>query len=309
MTPADEDRALLELGRALVERGYQFTAITPETHRRVVARGARRTTSPDALRDVFGWSRAVAPDALPAPILALLRRSGACVERAGEVASAVRFASLGGSLFAHSAYPTTAADAVFFGPDTYRFCRSLTAAAVGARRVVDVGCGSGAGALVLRDRVEHIVLADINPRALRLAAVNAALAGAAARCELVESDVLAGVTGAFDLVIANPPYLADASARAYRDGGGELGTGLAMRIAAQSLERLARRGRLVLYSGAPIVAGVDLLRAQLAPMLEASGARWTYEELDPDVFGDELDQPAYAAVERIAAVLLRVEVR
>jgi hypothetical protein len=29
-----------------------------------------------------------------------------------------------------------------------------------------------------------------------------------------------------------------------------------------------------------------------------------YEELDPDVFGDELDRPAYAAVERIAAVLV-----
>jgi hypothetical protein len=32
----------------------------------------------------------------------------------------------------------------------------------------------------------------------------------------------------------------------------------------------------------------------------------TYEELDPDVFGEELEQAQYAQVERIAAVGLRV---
>ena len=32
--------------------------------------------------------------------------------------------------------------------------------------------------------------------------------------------------------------------------------------------------------------------------------RWTYEEIDPDVFGEELDGGAYASADRIAAVLL-----
>ena len=34
------------------------------------------------------------------------------------------------------------------------------------------------------------------------------------------------------------------------------------------------------------------------------GWEWRYEELDPDVFGEELEVPAYRQVERIAAVLL-----
>ena len=33
-----------------------------------------------------------------------------------------------------------------------------------------------------------------------------------------------------------------------------------------------------------------------------AGWRWRYRELDPDVFGEELDEPAYADAERIAAV-------
>lgn len=39
-------------------------------------------------------------------------------------------------------------------------------------------------------------------------------------------------------------------------------------------------------------------------MLEAARLSWKYEEIDPDVFGEELDTPAYAGIDRIAAVLL-----
>jgi hypothetical protein len=33
---------------------------------------------------------------------------------------------------------------------------------------------------------------------------------------------------------------------------------------------------------------------------------WTYRELDPDVFGEELATPGYESVDRIAAVVLTV---
>ncbi|WP_141119835.1 methyltransferase, partial [Mycobacterium avium] len=77
-------------------------------------------------------------------------------------------------LLAHSAFPTEAADAVFFGPDTYRFAsvieESLRQRFAPIRRAVDIGCGSGAGALlVARARPDAEVLAvDINPKALRM---------------------------------------------------------------------------------------------------------------------------------------------
>ena len=298
LSPREE--ALLEVGWRLRDAGYHFITVTPETHRRVLARegGAPART----LRDVFGWSRPFDSSVLPAPIFHALCRAEKCEERNGMFASQVRFSTLGATSYVHSAYPTTAEAAVFFGPDSYRYCALLAREVKQAARAVDLGCGSGVGGLSIADRVDRIVLADINAHALGLARVNAHLRGVADRVELVLGDLLSPVLGSIDLVIANPPYLADPGARTYRDGGGDLGTGLGVRIVRESLPRLEAGGRLVLYTGAPIIGGVDLVRSAIAPILDHAGASWTYEELDPDVFGEELETPAYAIVDRIAAV-------
>jgi len=294
-------RALFQLGRELARLGYRFTTPTPETHRRVVSRksGAARD-----LRDVFGWSLPFEEALLPARVLSLLAESGALLRDRDDarLRSGVRYSSLGGGLFVHSAYPTRESDAVFFGPDTYRYCALLESRVEGARRCVDVGAGCGAGGIVLAPRCESVILSDVNPRALRLAEVNAALAGVGSKISIVRSDLLAGVEDGFDLVIANPPYLADEMHRAYRDGGGALGADLSIRIAREALERLPRGGGLVLYTATAIVDGEDLLLRALLPHLR--GARFDYRELDPDVFGEELDRAEYRNVERIAVVAL-----
>lgn len=305
--------ALVALGRALRESGYEFVTVTPETHRRVEARAAASGRSQArSLRDVFGWSRAFDASLLPAHVLALARAAGVLAEGGAGGAllrSRVRFSSLRGHLLVHSAYPTLAADAVFFGPDTYRYADLIAeeCAAHGrrARRVVDVGCGSGAGGIVAAEHAERVVLADINGAALELAEVNAALAGLEGRTEVLESDVLRGVDGPIDLVIANPPYMVDPATRAYRDGGGSFGEALAVRIAREALARLDPGGRLVLYTGAAVVEGVDTFLAAVREVCVEAGATWRYREIDPDVFGEEIEQnEAYAKVERIAAVAL-----
>jgi methylase of polypeptide subunit release factors len=250
------------------------------------------------LRDVFGWSLPFEAAALPNSWLAWLESAGAVTFDGERYRSRVRFSTLRGRIFMHSAAPTTAPDSVFFGPDTYRFASFLERYAPSAHRLVDIGCGSGAGALVLADRVGSIVLGDVNPRALDFARVNAALAGV--EVELVESDVLAGVSGAVDLAIANPPYLRDDLQRQYRDGGGVHGEGLALRIVREALERLEPGGTLLLYTGAPIVAGCDYFLERARPLVAARGAKLDYVELDPDVFGEELDN--HPEVERFAAV-------
>ncbi len=297
-----QDNALLELGRALRDMGYHFITVTPETHRRVLARPAAQTAH--ALRDVFGWSRSFTPEVLPSRLLGLMERSG-CLEQqpGGRLRSLVRYSTLGSGLYVHDAYPTTQQDAVFFGPDTYRFAALLARIPGRFRRAVDVGCGSGAGGLSLGARVDTLVLADVNARALRFSRINAALHGTAS-VETLPSDGLAGVSGEVDLVIANPPYLVDSGERTYRDGGGRYGVELSVRFAHEALERLSPGGTLVLYSGAPVVNGEDQLRAALAPVLAGARATSRYEEMDPDVFGEELDNPPYKEVERIAVVSL-----
>ncbi len=303
-TAGREDAALAALGHALIDHGYRFTTVTPETHRRVIE---RRGDSPGTtLADVFGWSCLFDPAVLPPPMLTLLDRAGMLRAERGLLRSRVRYSTLGDQLFIHSAYPTSGADAVFFGPDTYRFVRALRPLIrPGTRRIIDIGAGSGAGGLAAAQVAggAEVVLGDINDAALRLCAVNAAI-NRIANVTCPNSDVLAGIDGDADLIIANPPYLVDPARRRYRHGGGELGWDLSARIVDQAIGRLRPGGRLVVYTGSALVDGQDGFRAAMAARL--AGRDWHYEEIDPDVFGEELDTAAYARADRIAAVLLVV---
>ena len=295
---------LLRLGRYLRETRYHFTAVTPDTHQRVVS---RPMASASHVRDVLGWNRPFEPNAIPQRLFELLLSAEACEQLSdGAWRATLRCSSLDESLFFHSDFPTRARDAVFFGPDSYRFVRALLHVVERADKVVDLGCGTGVGGIVLarsREIRGHLLLTDVNERALELSAVNAELN--AVQAHVRHSDLMTEVEGDVDLVIANPPYLADPEGRLYRDGGGHLGVELAVRIAREVGARLAAGGgRLVMYSGAPFVEGEDQLLRVLTPVLRDTHARFSYAELDPDIFGSELDRPGYERVERIAAVVL-----
>jgi methylase of polypeptide subunit release factors len=304
---AAPDAALLALGQALQAAHYRHVTVTPATHQRVVRR--LRSVAPASLADVFGWSRAFREGDLPPTLVALMRAAGVLRADGDGWRSTLRLSSLGGQLYFHSAYPTSAANAVFFGPDTYRFVRALRAE-LGAQpvvRAVDIGCGAGpaAIAIALHAPQAEVLAVDINDDALRLTALNAALAGAG-NVRALHSNLLAAADGQFDLIVANPPYLLDPCERAYRHGGGELGAGLSLAIVQASLGRLAPGGRLLLYTGVAMVDGVDAFLASITPLLQQAGVAWDYEEIDPDVFGEELDEAEYRRAERIAAVWLRV---
>ncbi len=301
----EETDRLTDLARLVQAAGYHFITPTPATHARVNAR-------PDSgfardLRDVFGWSRPFRPGALPAPIHAALAAAGMLAPAPGGWRSMVRLSTLDDEIFLHSAFPTTAADAVFFGPDTYRFAQAIEAVVdCPVRRAVDIGCGAGPGAvLIARAHPDAEVFGvDINDQALRFTHANAAVADVPVRA--VRSDLLTGLDGAFDLIVANPPYLVDPAARAYRHGGGPLGAGLSLAILDRALERLAPDGTLLLYTGAAVVNGHDPFKDAAESRLASRTLEWRYREVDPDVFGEELDGGAYAEADRIAAVTLTV---
>lgn len=299
----DDAGALIQLGNSLRQAGYTFTTITPASHARVNGRPGNGVAR--SVRDVFGWSRPFEPGIIPAEWLRLLREAGAVDESGPLARSLVRFSTAGDQLYVHSAFPTVDSDSVFFGPDTYRYLALLRRLNPSAKRAVDVGAGSGAGGISISSQSGGVVLADINSLALRYAAVNAAINGVR-NADVVKSDVLAAVEGEFDLVISNPPYLADDHARLYRDGGGQYGEALSLRIVRESLQRLNRPGRLILYTATAIVDGRDTFRDALAPLLDGLACR--YEEIDPDVFGEELERNRYRDVERIAVVSLDLSV-
>ncbi|MFK0035491.1 methyltransferase [Pseudomonas monteilii] len=303
------DEALLQLGNRLRADGYHFTCVTPATQARVNARADAQQAR--TLRDVFGWSRPFAASLLSPDELAQLRLAGVLEVQGALWRSNVRWSSLDDLLLVHSAWPTNSRDAVFFGPDSYRFAQlihdHLRSTPERVQHAVDIGCGSGVGALLIARAAQHaqVCAVDINPMALRHTAINAALAGLA-NVSVERSDLLDDIAGTFDLIVANPPYMLDAGQRAYRHGGGALGAELSLRIVEQARERLSPGGTLLLYTGVAIVEGRDALLEAMRLRLAGPAFSWFYRELDPDVFGEQLLEPGYEQVERIAAVALTV---
>ena len=304
MTFGDADIALLKLLEHLTLVDYRFVTPTPETHRRVASRNSRAVG--DDLRDIFGWNLPFSSSTLPQPLWQQLEIAGMIRDVGdGMCTSLVRVSTVEDRLFLHSAYPTAERDAVFLGPDSYRFVRFLKSEIQpdpGIRHLVDIGAGAGVGAIVMAPRVPNarLTLIDTNPLALRFAAINARHAGV--DIETIEGSGIDRLTAAFDLAIANPPFLADPAQRSYRHGGGPHGGALSLEWTLAAARRVDPGGRVLLYSGSAIVDGVDRLEADLAARLPVLGCTMRYEEIDPDIFGEELDGADYQDVERIAAI-------
>ncbi|WP_240320774.1 methyltransferase [Sphingomonas crusticola] len=299
------DAALLDLLRLLKQRNYTFVTPTPATHARVLSRPDRQVAH--TIEDVLGWSLPFQPGVMPPDLLECLATADMLEAAASGQRSRIRVSALRGKLYLHSAYPTVTQEAVFFGPDSYRFAdliaRELSCEAPAAdARIVDIGTGAGAGAIVAATACPdaRVTMTDINARALRFARLNAAAAGA--RIDIIETAGLERVDGPIDIATINPPYIVDDGARTYRDGGGMHGAELSLELTTAALDRVAPGGRVILYTGSAIVGGQDALRTALAQRAASAGCSLCYRELDPDVFGEELDGPAYRDVDRIALV-------
>jgi methylase of polypeptide subunit release factors len=311
--PLRSPTALLALGRQLRDRDYRFITVTPATHRRVNRRPENAWAQD--LRGALGWSRPWRDGVLPADVEALLQEAGLGedIDKDGEPGrrALVRASTIGAQLYFHSAFPTDDDDAVFFGPDTYRYVAALRRSLASGMlrrpvvRAVDIGAGAGPGAieLALCCPDATVYAADINGDALALAAVNAELNGAA-KLIPCRSNLLDGVDGHVDLVMSNPPYILDADELPYRHGGGEHGAGLSIQIVKAGLARLHPGGSLLVYTGVAVVDGEDRFLSAIRPLLEEACEEWRYEELDPDIFGGQLECEGYENVERIAAVWL-----
>jgi release factor glutamine methyltransferase len=115
----------------------------------------------------------------------------------------------------------------------------LTRLPAGPLEMLDMGCGSGVLGLTLAaERPDsHVTLADISDEALSLTRENAEKLGIQ-NITLAHSDLFSEITGAFDLIAANLPYVPEGEA-------------------AEMARELRHDPALALFSG---VDGLDLLR-------------------------------------------------
>ncbi|HEY4140858.1 MAG TPA: peptide chain release factor N(5)-glutamine methyltransferase, partial [Pseudolabrys sp.] len=143
-----------------------------------------------------------------------------------------------------------------------------------ALRILDIGTGSGALMLALLHELEkaHGTATDISGAALSVARANAERLDLASRCTFVECNIAEGVTGPFDLIVSNPPYIVhaeiaslDPEVRDYDpelalDGGGD-GLDAYRAIARDAHSLLAPGGRLIIELGAGQGPAVSVLFA------------------------------------------------
>lgn len=146
-------------------------------------------------------------------------------------------------------------------------------------RVLDLGTGTGAILLsLLAERPAATGLGtDLSPAALDVARRNAAALGLTDRATLSPSDWFGAVTGRFDLIVSNPPYIAAAELDALEpevrdheprmaltplhDPGGD-GLAAYRAIAAGAPGHLAPGGRILLEIGPTQGAAVAALMAR-----------------------------------------------
>lgn len=158
-----------------------------------------------------------------------------------------------------------------------------------ASRVLDLGTGSGAILLTLLAEWPHATGqgVDVSHKALKVAADNAANLGMTDRVSFLISDWFTAVAGQFDLIVANPPYIAAAEmaglAAEVRDWEPHIaltpgGDGLApyRTIAASAPDHLTAGGRIM------VECGPSQGRA-VADILASSG--FTHIAILPDMDG------------------------
>lgn len=132
----------------------------------------------------------------------------------------------------------------------------------GPCKVAEVGVGSGAiiGTILLENEQVTAVGTDISPVPIEVTLGNLTRFGVHTRCVLMQTDLLDGAGKGFDVILSNPPYIADAEWLELDDGvrdfeppeallAGDDGLDIYARLIPQAAAKLVTGGLLALEIG------------------------------------------------------------
>jgi release factor glutamine methyltransferase len=117
-------------------------------------------------------------------------------------------------------------------------------------RVLDLGTGSGAQAIVAARHADTVVAVDLRSHAVRCARANVERLGLADRIEVRHGDLFEPVEGeAFDLILFNPPFLEGHPHDALESAVYDENYDLLKRFFIEALNHLNPGGRILLAFG------------------------------------------------------------
>ncbi|QLH74798.1 MAG: methyltransferase [Methanomassiliicoccales archaeon] len=146
-------------------------------------------------------------------------------------------------------------------------------------RVLEMGTGSGLIAVHCASAGAIVTAADVDPLAVDCAKANAATNDVIVN--VVESDLFSNISGKFDLIIFNPPYLRG-EAKTDEDrawAGGAEGTDVLHRFLVEAVEHLTEGGRILIITSSDMDQGsLDKVLRDFS-VKELSSMRLFFEEL------------------------------
>jgi hypothetical protein len=253
-TPLARLRAVLvEAGLTsdAIDRAAAFPAVPGSD---LIERALERTNEPSRLNTilhlfVIGGSvlASAAADALSPLSLDDLMAAGLLEPAGDRVRSVAALDPFGGLLIAHdfrarrSEHGQSGGTVLGIGAST-RLLAGLTVRR-GGETVLDMGTGQGFQALLAANHARRVIGTDVNPRALRAAALSAVLNGC--EIELREGSLFEPVkemTGCFDLIVSNPPYVITPRHNVVALSGDSEGDSLVERVVRQAPAYLAEGG-------------------------------------------------------------------
>jgi len=143
------------------------------------------------------------------------------------------------------------------GPDVYSpsddsMLMLSAVSPIASQSVLEIGTGSGIISLHCAKAGCQVTAADISENSLECARNNARLNGL--DVNFIQSDLFSNITGEFDIIIFNPPYLSgkDAEVLAVDDKrqliGGKEGHEISVKFMEQASEYLTENGRIYLLT-------------------------------------------------------------
>ena len=128
--------------------------------------------------------------------------------------------------------------------DSFLMLEALTELKLRGSKVLDVGTGSGILAAYCARRDAEVTASDIDIAAIQRLACVADMLGV--RVKLIACDLFSKITGQFDLIMFNPPYLPSRAMHDRTVDGGKQGTRIINRFLNQVSRHLVQDGFAVL---------------------------------------------------------------